>query len=122
MTRSGKTQYFAISMAVESLAGAVIWLSSFRKDEKTSALSQYADRQGSSPLFKLRAAKALCDIRAEMPWDFDGRPHDDKPGDARCSYRPLNVYADEFMTASADAAYGAELQSLGDDLPVMGLK
>ncbi|MCX5055086.1 chromosome segregation protein ParM [Streptomyces sp. NBC_00474] len=125
VTRSGKTQYFAISMAAESLAGAVVWLSSYRKDEKTSVLGEYIDRQGSTPLFmvrKLRAAKALCDIRAEMPWDYDGKPHDYKPGDSRCPYRSLNVYADEFMTASADPTYGAEIQSLGDDLTVMGLK
>ncbi len=125
VTRSGKTQYFAIAMAAESLAGAVIWLSSYRKDEKTSTLGQYIHRQGSSPLFmvrKLRAAKALCDIRAEMPWAYDGKPHDYKPGDSRCPYPPLNVYADEFMTASSDPIYGAEIQSLGDDLTVMGLK
>ncbi|MFJ9380359.1 chromosome segregation protein ParM [Streptomyces sp. NPDC101455] len=125
VTRSGKTQYFAIAMAAESLAGAVIWLSSYRKDEKTSTLGQYIDRQGASPLFmvrKLRAAKALCDIRADMPWAYDGKPHDYKPGDSRCPYPLLNLYADEFMTASSDPVYGAEIQSLGDDLTVMGLK
>ncbi|MGW2353671.1 chromosome segregation protein ParM [Actinacidiphila glaucinigra] len=125
VTRSGKTQYFAVAMIAESLAGMVEWLSSYRKDEKTSTLGQYIDRQGSSPLFmvrQLRAAKALCDIRADMPWEYDGKPHDYKPGDKRCPYPQLNVYADEFMTAASDPAYGEEIQSLGDDLTVMGLK
>lgn len=125
VTRSGKTQYFAIAMAAESIAGAVIWLASCLKDEKTSVLGEYIDRQGVSPLYmlrQLRAGKALCSIRAEMPWDYDGKPHDYKPGDPRCPYRPLNIYCDEFMAASADPDYGAEIQALGDDLTVMGLK
>ncbi|MFE7777649.1 chromosome segregation protein ParM [Streptomyces sp. NPDC057445] len=125
VSRSGKTQYFAISMAAESLAGAVVWLSTVRKDEKTTTLGQYIDRQGSTALFmarQLRAAKALCEIRAEMPWPHDGKPHDYKPGDPRCPYRLLSVYADEFMTATQDTLCGQDIQTNGDDLTVTGLK
>lgn len=125
VSRSGKTQYFAISMAAESLAGAVVWLSTVRKDEKTTTLGQYIDRQGSNALWmarQLRAAKALCEIRAEMPWPHDGKPHDYKPGDPRCPYRPLSVYADEFMTAAQDGLFGEDIQTNGDDLTVTGLK
>jgi hypothetical protein len=125
VTRSGKTQYFAISMAAQSLAGQVVWLSTVRKDEKTSTLGQYIDRQGSNALWmarSLRAAKALCEIRAEMPWPHDGKPHDYKPGDPRCPYAQLNVYADEFMTAAQDALFGEDIQTNGDDLTVTGLK
>ncbi|MFZ3562822.1 chromosome segregation protein ParM [Streptomyces sp. BH097] len=125
VTRGGKTQYFAVTMAAESLAGHVVWLSSCFKDEKTTALGEYIDRQGISPIYmarQLRAAKALCQIRAEMPWAYDGKPHDYKPGDDRCPYRQLNVYADEFMTASQDAEFGEFIQADGDALTVMGLK
>ncbi|MFH8753348.1 chromosome segregation protein ParM [Streptomyces rimosus] len=125
VSRSGKTQFFAISMAAESLAGAVVWLSTVRKDEKTTTLGQYIDRQGSTALWmarQLRAAKALCEIRADMPWPHDGKPHDYKPGDPRCPYRPLSVYADEFMTAAQDALFGEDIQTNGDDLTVTGLK
>ncbi|MFD4974602.1 chromosome segregation protein ParM [Streptomyces sp. NPDC058424] len=125
VSRSGKTQFFAISMAAESLAGAVVWLSTVRKDEKTTTLGQYIDRQGSNALWmarQLRAAKALCEIRAEMPWPHDGKPHDYKPGDPRCPYRPLSVYADEFMTAAQDGLFGEDIQKNGDDLTVTGLK
>ncbi|MER5312295.1 chromosome segregation protein ParM [Streptomyces sp. NPDC002773] len=125
VSRSGKTQFFAINMASESLAGQVVWLSTVRKDEKTTTLGQYIDRQGSNALWmarQLRAAKALCEIRAEMPWPHDGKPHDYKPGDPRCPYRQLNVYADEFMTAAQDGDFGEFIQSDGDDLTVTGLK
>ncbi|MFD7532237.1 chromosome segregation protein ParM [Streptomyces sp. NPDC059849] len=125
VSRSGKTQYFAINMAAQSLAGQVVWLSTVRKDEKTTTLGQYIDRQGSNALWmarQLRAAKALCEIRAEMPWPHDGKPHDYKPGDPRCPYRQLNVYADEFMTAAQDALFGEDIQTNGDDLTVTGLK
>ncbi|WP_331718435.1 chromosome segregation protein ParM [Streptomyces sp. NBC_00624] len=125
VSRSGKTQFFAINMAAESLAGAVVWLSTVRKDEKTTTLGQYIDRQGSTALWmarQLRAAKALCEIRAEMPWPHDGKPHDYKPGDSRCPYRLLSVYADEFMTAAQDALFGEDIQTNGDDLTVTGLK
>ncbi|WP_432128029.1 chromosome segregation protein ParM [Streptomyces sp. bgisy082] len=125
VSRSGKTQFFAINMAAESLAGQVVWLSTVRKDEKTTTLGQYIDRQGSNALWmarQLRAAKALCEIRAEMPWLHDGKPHDYKPGDPRCPYRQLNVYADEFMTAAQDGDFGEFIQSDGDDLTVTGLK
>ncbi|GAB2606802.1 chromosome segregation protein ParM [Streptomyces capparidis] len=125
VSRSGKTQFFAISMAAESQAGAVVWLSTVRKDEKTTTLGQYIDRQGSTALWmarQLRAAKALCEIRAEMPWPHDGKPHDYKPGDPRCPYRPLSVYADEYMTAAQDSLFGEEIQKNGDDLTVTGLK
>ncbi|MGP4003991.1 chromosome segregation protein ParM [Streptomyces sp. 8N706] len=125
VSRSGKTQFFAISMAAESLAGAVVWLSTVRRDEKTTTLGQYIDRQGSTAVWmarQLRAAKALCEIRAEMPWPHDGQPHDYKPGDPRCPYRPLSVYADEFMTAAQDGLFGEDIQTNGDDLTVTGLK
>ncbi|MGK5501447.1 chromosome segregation protein ParM, partial [Streptomyces sp. URMC 125] len=125
VSRSGKTQYFAINMAAESLAGQVVWLSTVRKDEKTTTLGQYIDRQGSNAVWmarSLRAAKALCEIRAEMPWPHDGKPHDYKPGDPRCPYRQLNVYADEFMTAAQDELCGEAIQMDGDDLTVTGLK
>ncbi|MEU6285034.1 chromosome segregation protein ParM [Streptomyces sp. NPDC047028] len=125
VSRSGKTQFFAIDMAAMSLAGQVVWLSTVRKDEKTSTLGKYIDRQGSNALWmarSLRAAKALCEIRAEMPWPHDGQPHDYKPGDARCPYRQLNVFADEFMTAAQDAQFGEFIQTDGDDLTVTGLK
>jgi len=125
VSRSGKTQFFAINMAAQSLDGQVVWLSTVRKDEKTSTLGQYIDRQGSNALWmarSLRAAKALCEIRAEMPWPHDGKPHDYKPGDSRCPYRQLNVYADEFMTAAQDALFGEDIQTNGDDLTVTGLK
>ncbi|MGW5068534.1 chromosome segregation protein ParM [Streptomyces cyaneofuscatus] len=125
VSRSGKTQFFAIDMAAMSLAGQVVWLSTVRKDEKTSTLGRYIDRQGSNALWmarSLRAAKALCEIRAEMPWAYDGQPHDYKPGDARCPYRQLNVFADEFMTAAQDATFGEFIQADGDDLTVTGLK
>jgi hypothetical protein len=125
VSRSGKTQYFAINMAAQSLAGQVVWLSTVRKDEKTTTLGQYIDRQGSNALWmarQLRAATALCEIRAEMPWPHDGQPHDYKPGDPRCPYRQLNVYADEFMTAAQDALFGEDIQKNGDDLTVTGLK
>ncbi|MFE5108311.1 chromosome segregation protein ParM [Streptomyces sp. NPDC056663] len=125
VSRSGKTQFFAINMAAESLADAVVWLSTVRKDEKTTTLGQYIDRQGSTALWmarQLRAAKALCEIRAEMPWPHDGKPHDYKPGDSRCPYRLLSVYADEFMTAAQDALFGEDIQTNGDDLTVTGLK
>jgi hypothetical protein len=125
VSRSGKTQFFAINMAAESLAGQVVWLSTVRKDEKTTALGQYIDRQGSTALWmarQLRAAKVLCEIRAEMPWPHDGKPHDYKPGDPRCPYRQLNAYADEFMTAAQDAQFGEDIQKNGDDLTVTGLK
>ncbi|MER7750257.1 chromosome segregation protein ParM [Streptomyces bacillaris] len=125
VSRSGKTQFFAISMAAQSLAGQVVWLSTVRKDEKTSTLGKYIDRQGSNALWmarSLRAAKALCEIRAEMPWPHDGQPHDYKPGDSRCPYRQLNVYADEFMTAAQDPLFGEFIQKDGDDLTVTGLK
>ncbi|ASY37057.1 chromosome segregation protein ParM [Streptomyces sp. CLI2509] len=125
VSRSGKTQYFAIAMAAESLAGQVVWLSTVRKDEKTSVLGKFIDRQGSNALWmarQLRAAKALCEIRADMPWPHDGQPHDYKPGDARCPYAQLNVYADEFMTAAQDPDFGEFIQSDGDDLTVTGLK
>ncbi|MFJ8870782.1 chromosome segregation protein ParM [Streptomyces sp. NPDC102473] len=125
VSRSGKTQFFAISMAAQSLDSQVVWLSTVRKDEKTSTLGQYIDRQGSNALWmarSLRAAKALCEIRAEMPWPHDGKPHDYKPGDPRCPYRQLNVYADEFMTAAQDTDFGEFIQKDGDDLTVTGLK
>ncbi|WP_331759386.1 chromosome segregation protein ParM [Streptomyces sp. NBC_01579] len=125
VSRSGKTQFFAINMAAQSLDGQVVWLSTVRKDEKTSTLGQYIDRQGSTALWmarSLRAAKALCEIRAEMPWPHDGKPHDYKPGDSRCPYRQLNVYADEFMTAAQDSLFGEDIQTNGDDLTVTGLK
>ncbi|WP_331735964.1 chromosome segregation protein ParM [Streptomyces sp. NBC_00057] len=125
VSRSGKTQFFAINMAAQSLDGQVVWLSTVRKDEKTSTLGRYIDRQGSNALWmarSLRAAKALCEIRAEMPWPHDGQPHDYKPGDPRCPYRQLNVYADEFMTAAQDGDFGEFIQKDGDDLTVTGLK
>ncbi|MCT9094205.1 chromosome segregation protein ParM [Streptomyces sp. ASQP_92] len=125
VSRSGKTQFFAINMAAQSLDGQVVWLATVRKDEKTSTLGRYIDRQGSNALWmarSLRAAKALCEIRAEMPWPHDGQPHDYKPGDPRCPYRQLNVYADEFMTAAQDATFGEFIQADGDDLTVTGLK
>ncbi|MDQ1033633.1 hypothetical protein QFZ75_000049 [Streptomyces sp. V3I8] len=125
VSRSGKTQYFAINMAAQSLNGQVVWLSTVRKDEKTTVLGKYIDRQGSNALWmarQLRAANALCEIRAEMPWPHDGQPHDYKPGDARCPYRQLNIYADEFMTAAQDALFGEFIQKDGDDLTVTGLK
>ncbi|MFE1442948.1 chromosome segregation protein ParM [Streptomyces sp. NPDC058739] len=125
VSRSGKTQFFAINMAAESLAGQVVWLSTVRKDEKTTALGQHIDRQGSNALWmarSLRAAKALCEIRADMPWPHDGKPHDYKPGDPRCPYRQLNVYGDEYMTAAQDSLFGAFIQQDGDDLTVTGLK
>ncbi|MET8787987.1 chromosome segregation protein ParM [Streptomyces sp. NPDC004589] len=125
VSRSGKTQYFAINMAAQSLDGQVVWLSTVRKDEKTTTLGRYIDRQGSNALWmarQLRAAKALCEIRAEMPWPHDGKPHDYKPGDSRCPYRQLNVYADEFMTAAQDGLFGEDIQKNGDDLTVTGLK
>ncbi|WP_129292310.1 chromosome segregation protein ParM [Streptomyces lydicus] len=125
VSRSGKTQYFAINMAAQSLDGQVVWLSTVRKDEKTTTLGRYIDRQGSNALWmarSLRAAKALCEIRAEMPWPHDGQPHDYKPGDPRCPYRQLNVYADEFMTAAQDGDFGEFIQKDGEDLTVTGLK
>ncbi|MEU3884827.1 chromosome segregation protein ParM, partial [Streptomyces californicus] len=125
VSRSGKTQFFAIHMAAQSLDGEVVWLGTVRKDEKTSVLGRYIDRQGSNALWmarSLRAAKALCEIRAEMPWAYDGQPHDYKPGDPRCPYRQLNVYGDEFMTAAQDPEYGEFIQTDGDDLTVTGLK
>ncbi|MBY8889097.1 chromosome segregation protein ParM [Streptomyces sp. PTM05] len=125
VSRSGKTQFFAINMAAQSLAGHVVWLSTVRKDEKTTVLSRFIDRQGSNALWmarQLRAAKALCEIRAEMPWPHDGQPHDYKPGDPRCPYRQLNVYADEYMTAAKDPQFGTVIQETGDDLTVTGLK
>ncbi|MFZ3491694.1 chromosome segregation protein ParM [Streptomyces sp. 5.8] len=125
VSRSGKTQFFAIDMAAMSLAGQVVWLSTVRKDEKTTVLGKYIDRQGSNALWmarSLRAAKALCEIRAEMPWPHDGEAHDYKPGDARCPYRQLNVFADEFMTAAQDGDFGEFIQKDGDDLTVTGLK
>ncbi|MFE6713993.1 chromosome segregation protein ParM [Streptomyces sp. NPDC057695] len=125
VSRSGKTQFFAIDMAAMSLAGQVVWLGTVRKDEKTSVLGKYIDRQGSNALWmarSLRAARALCDIRAEMPWPHDGQPHDYKPGDPRCPYRQLNVFADEFMTCTKDEEYGDFIQTIADDLTVTGLK
>lgn len=125
VSRSGKTQFFAIDMAAMSLAGQVVWLSTVRKDEKTTVLGRHIDRQGSNALWmarSLRAAKALCEIRAEMPWPHDGQPHDYKPGDPRCPYRQLNVFADEFMTAAQDGDFGEFIQTDGDDLTVTGLK
>jgi hypothetical protein len=125
VSRSGKTQFFAINMAAQSLDGQVVWLSTVRKDEKTTVLGRYIDRQGSNALWmarSLRASKALCEIRAEMPWPHDGQPHDYKPGDPRCPYRQLNVYADEFMTAAQDGDFGEFIQTDGDDLTVTGLK
>ncbi|MGA5498704.1 chromosome segregation protein ParM [Streptomyces cinereoruber] len=125
VSRSGKTQFFAIDMAAMSLAGQVVWLGTVRKDEKTSTLGRYIDRQGSNPLWmarSLRAARALCDIRAEMPWSHDGQPHDYKPGDPRCPYRQLNVFGDEFMTCTKDEEYGDFIQTIADDLTVTGLK
>ncbi|MFE5021361.1 hypothetical protein [Streptomyces sp. NPDC056690] len=117
VTRGGKTQVFAVTMAAESNAGQIMWLSSCFKDEKTATLGEHIDRQGISPIYMarpLRAAKALCQIRAEMPWAYDGKPHDDKPGDDRCPYKQLNVYADEFMTASQDPTFGDFIQADGD--------
>ncbi|MFI1585599.1 chromosome segregation protein ParM [Embleya sp. NPDC020630] len=125
VSRSGKTQYFALTAAAQSLAGGVVWLSTVRPDGKIGVLGRHVDRQGANPLWmvrSLRAAKALCEIRAEMPWAHDGRPHDFKPGDPRCPYPMLNVYCDEYMTATKDPLYGAEIQTLGDDLTVTGLK
>ncbi|MCZ7430116.1 chromosome segregation protein ParM [Streptomyces sp. WMMC1477] len=125
VTRGGKTQFFAVTMVAESNAGQIVWLSSCFKDEKTTTLGEYIDRQGITPIYmarQLRAAKALCEIRAEMPWAHDGKPHDYKPGDDRCPYKQLNVYADEFMTASQDPDYGEFIQADGDALTVMGLK
>ncbi|MEW1551920.1 chromosome segregation protein ParM [Streptomyces tsukubensis] len=125
VSRSGKTQFFAIHMAAQSLDGEIVWLSTVRKDEKTTVLGRYIDRQGSNALWmarSLRAAKALCEIRAEMPWPHDGQPHDYKPGDPRCPYRQLNVYGDEFMTAAQDADFGEFIQKDGEDLTVTGLK
>lgn len=125
VSRSGKTQFFAIHMAAQSLDGEVVWLSTVRKDEKTTVLGRYIDRQGSNALWmarSLRAANALCEIRAEMPWSHDGQPHDYKPGDPRCPYRQLNVYGDEFMTAAQDADLGEFIQKDGDALTVTGLK
>ncbi|MFE5006695.1 hypothetical protein ACFRJ3_18975 [Streptomyces sp. NPDC056696] len=57
-----------------------------------------------------------------MPWAYDGKPHDHKPGDDRCPYKQLNVYADEFMTASQDPTFGDFIQADGDALTVMGLQ
>ncbi|MFE7015853.1 hypothetical protein ACFVAQ_36075 [Streptomyces sp. NPDC057651] len=125
VTRGGKTQFFAVTMVAESNAGQIVWLSSCFKDEKTATLVEHIDRQGISPIYmarQLRAAMALCQIRAEMPWAYDGKPHDYKPGDDRCPYKQLNVYADEFMTASQDPTFGDFIQADGDALTVMGLK
>ncbi|MFJ6355182.1 chromosome segregation protein ParM [Streptomyces sp. NPDC092046] len=125
VSRSGKTQFFAIHMAAQSLDSQVVWLSTVRKDEKTTVLGRYIDRQGSNALWmarSLRAANALCEIRAEMPWPHDGQPHDYKPGDARCPYRQLNVYGDEFMTAAQDGDFGEFIQKDGEALTVTGLK
>ncbi|WUW26991.1 chromosome segregation protein ParM (plasmid) [Streptomyces sp. NBC_01463] len=125
VSRSGKTQFFAIDMAAMSLAGQVVWLSTVRKDEKTTVLGRHIDRQGSNALWmarSLRAAKALCEIRADMPWAYDGEAHDYKPGDSRCPYKQLNVFADEFMTAAQDGDFGEFIQKDGDDLTVTGLK
>ncbi|MFE5596272.1 chromosome segregation protein ParM [Streptomyces sp. NPDC056549] len=125
VSRSGKTQFFAIDMAAMSLAGQVVWLGTVRKDEKTSRLGRFIDRQGSNALWmarSLRAARALCDIRAEMPWPHDGQPHDYKPGDPRCPYRQLNLFGDEFMTCTKDEEYGEFIQTIADDLTVTGLK
>ncbi|MFD7972740.1 chromosome segregation protein ParM [Streptomyces clavifer] len=125
VSRSGKTQFFAINMAAQSLAGQVVWLSTVRKDEKTSTLGRFIDRQGSNALWmarSLRAAKALCEIRAEMPWPHDGEAHDYKPGDSRCPYWQLNVFTDEFMTAAQDGDFGEFIQKDGEDLTVTGLK
>ncbi|MYW06036.1 chromosome segregation protein ParM [Streptomyces sp. SID3343] len=125
VTRSGKTQYFAIAMAAQSLAGGVVWLASAKRDEKTDTLAEHIDRQGNSVLWMLRmlrAAVALCEIRASMPWEHDGKPHDFKPGDPRCPYKLMSVYADEYVAATRDATYGQEIQALGDALVLTGLK
>ncbi|MET9497434.1 chromosome segregation protein ParM [Streptomyces sp. NPDC006552] len=125
VTRGGKTQFFAVTMIAESNAGQIVWLSSYMKDEKTTALGEHIDCQGVGALYmarQLRAAIALCEIRANMPWPHDGKPHDYKPGDPRCPYRQLNVYTDEFMSATADAEYGEFIQTDADALTVMSLK
>ncbi|WP_394427454.1 chromosome segregation protein ParM [Streptomyces sp. SGAir0957] len=125
VTRGGKTQFIAVTVIAESLAGQIVWLSSYMRDEKTTALGEHIDRQGIGALYmarQLRAAIALCEIRANMPWPHDGKPHDYKPGDPRCPYRQLNVYTDEFMSATADADYGEFIQTDADALTVMSLK
>ncbi|MBP0453985.1 chromosome segregation protein ParM [Kitasatospora sp. RG8] len=123
-TGGGKTQLMALFVCADANFGAVVWLASQAADEKTTALGEFVDRQGSGELYMvraMRAALALMEIRAKMPW-ADGRLHDWDPKLPGCPYSPLSVYWDEFLTAAREGTYGPEIMDNAEELSVKGRK
>ena len=121
----GKTQLMALGVIADANWGAVVWLATETPDSKTTALGEHIDRQGAGALYTwraLRAAAALMDIRAAMPW-ADGQPHDWTP-DARqeSPYEPLSLYLDEFLSAARHPDYGPYIMDLAEHVSVKGRK
>ncbi|MFC9067920.1 MULTISPECIES: chromosome segregation protein ParM [Streptomyces] len=120
----GKTQLMALGVCADANYGATVWLATEAPDEKTAALGRHIDRQGTGPLYMvraLRAALALMDIRANMPW-ADGQCHDWHPQAVGCPYTPLSLYLDEFLSAARDGQYGPEIMDLAEQVSVKGRK
>ncbi len=123
-TGGGKTQLIALFVAADSNFGAVVWIGAQAQDEKLPALAPHVDRQGDGGLFIVRmqrAALALMDIRAKMPW-ADGKLHDWSPTRPGCPYRPLSLYKDEFLVAAREEPYGAEIMDNAERIGVKGRK
>ncbi|WP_172387700.1 chromosome segregation protein ParM [Streptomyces sp. MNP-20] len=120
----GKTQLLALSVCADANWGAVVWLATETPDEKTTALGRHIDRQGAGALYVLRvlrAAAALLEIRAEMPW-ADGQVHDWSPGAVGCPYAPLSLYLDEFLSAARHPIFGLQIMDLAEHISVKGRK
>lgn len=120
----GKTQLIALFVAADANYGAVIWAAAEAVDEKIATLGKYTDRQGFGALYMLRllrAADALMDIRAQMPW-ADGQLHDYDPRLPGCPYAPLSGYLDEFLSAARHEKYGDEIIDLAERISVKGRK
>ena len=85
VSRSGKTQYFAIGMAAESLRRPGVWLSTVpqgREDLRAGAATSTGRAPTRCSWSASCARRRRCArSAAEMPWPYDGQPHDYKPGD-----------------------------------------
>lgn len=123
-TGGGKTQLMSLFICADTNFGAVVWLASQASDEKTTTLGRFVDRQGSGELYMvraMRAALALMEIRAKMPW-ADGQLHDWDPKLPGCPYSVLSVYWDEFLTAARNGDYGPEIMDDAEEISVKGRK
>lgn len=123
-TGGGKTQLMSLFVCADANYGAVVWMASQAPDEKTTTLGRFVDRQGTGELYMvraMRAALALMEIRAAMPW-ADGRLHDWDPKLPGCPYSPLSVYWDEFLTAAREETYGPEITTSAEEISVKGRK